>query len=638
MKHHLISNWAALLLTISGMAALPLTTTAEVKIINTATAVVETGSAYTAVTGTNALYVASPGASYTGTGVLLTSTLTSLGTTMDHNRYVAQINDQGALALFSSTVINSGTPAGSGDQKGGIYIGGTSTGYLENVTVWVLGMYQNNPVRVADFSTLTVRGGSYTLGAFDRSNATHVFHIEGSSVATLENVNVRNEGVNGYGIAADRSTVFIIGGTVTTVGGGNSWGVSANYSELWLEHTVINALGNNAIGIRSANNSMYHLDGVAITVSSANPNAGIYLESGGSVDGTGVTIDSVSYGVYSNHGASLNLTDSSITTSGTRAVLEILLNSGSDTNMVFTGGTLARTEDGNLLHLTGTAGAINVTFNGVDLTNGGDIVTGTNNATVNTVSMTGDSDWHGDVVVSHTSTLTLDLDHSAMTGNIDASDNAVITVTSSNGTTSTGTVSGNDHAIIDLTVSGSHSALFGDIAQHDHAVVTITIDNGATSSGGYHGGNLITGADSAWTFNKDSHVNNGINHGTFNIGDHEVTFDNLTNTGTLTISVNSDTGAGGTIITGTADGEGTVHIDTTGNGKLNPNDVLPGKVTGDGTEHWQWDPINWGIDTIVKDGDHFIKQGTSPAGAVLNSSVAIQQAMWFAQQNSLLKR
>ncbi|MDR1305804.1 MAG: autotransporter outer membrane beta-barrel domain-containing protein, partial [Verrucomicrobiales bacterium] len=76
----------------------------------------------------------------------------------------------------------------------------------------------------------------------------------------------------------------------------------------------------------------------------------------------------------------------------------------------------------------------------------------------------------------------------------------------------------------------------------------------------------------------------------------------------------------------------------TGNGKADPNDVLPGVVTGDGTEHWQWDPINWGIDTIIKDGDHFIKHGTSPAGAVLNSAIAIQQAMWFAQQNSLLKR
>ncbi|MDR1144964.1 MAG: autotransporter outer membrane beta-barrel domain-containing protein, partial [Verrucomicrobiales bacterium] len=136
-----------------------------------------------------------------------------------------------------------------------------------------------------------------------------------------------------------------------------------------------------------------------------------------------------------------------------------------------------------------------------------------------------------------------------------------------------------------------------------------------------------------------SHGNYGENNGVWNIGDYEVIFDNMTHSGTVNISVNSDTGEGGSItITGTADGEGTVHIDATGNGKADPNQVLPGIVSGDGTEHWQWDPIDWGIDQLIKDGDRFVKNGTSPAGAVLNSSVAIQQAMWFAQQNSLLKR
>ncbi|MDR1305796.1 MAG: autotransporter outer membrane beta-barrel domain-containing protein, partial [Verrucomicrobiales bacterium] len=226
-------------------------------------------------------------------------------------------------------------------------------------------------------------------------------------------------------------------------------------------------------------------------------------------------------------------------------------------------------------------------------------------------TISGDANFHG------SSTSTLNLADSTLTGN----------------------VSGNDHAIVDLTVSGSHSALLGDIAQHDEAVVTITIDNGATGSGGYHGGNLITGGDSVWTFDKDSHGNYGENNGTWNIGDYEVIFDNMIHTGTITLSVNSDTGKGGSItITNTADGEGRVHIDTTGDGKLNPDDVLPGIVSGDGTEYWQWDPIDWGIDTIIKDGDHFVKHGISPAGAVLNSTIAVQQAMWFAQQNSLLKR
>ncbi|MDR1146031.1 MAG: autotransporter outer membrane beta-barrel domain-containing protein, partial [Verrucomicrobiales bacterium] len=189
-----------------------------------------------------------------------------------------------------------------------------------------------------------------------------------------------------------------------------------------------------------------------------------------------------------------------------------------------------------------------------------------------------------------------------------------------------------------LTVNLNDSSLTGDITNLGDGPLTIILDNKSTGSGGFTGGNLVTGEDSVWTFNKDSHVNNGNNSGTINIGDHEVTFDHLTNTGTITISVNSDTGDGGSITVDTADGEGTVHIDTTGNGKADPNKVLPGIVSGDGTENWQWDPIDWGIDTIIKDGDHFVKSGVSPAGAVLNSALAVQQSMWFAQQNSLLKR
>ncbi|MDR1305168.1 MAG: autotransporter outer membrane beta-barrel domain-containing protein [Verrucomicrobiales bacterium] len=103
--------------------------------------------------------------------------------------------------------------------------------------------------------------------------------------------------------------------------------------------------------------------------------------------------------------------------------------------------------------------------------------------------------------------------------------------------------------------------------------------------------------------------------------------------------MNTDTGVGGSItVTGTADGDGNIHLDTTGNGRADPNQVLPNTVKGDGTEYWTWDPFDWGIDTIIKDGDHFVKNGVSPAGAVLNSAIAVQQTMWFAQQNSLLKR
>ncbi|MDR1145301.1 MAG: hypothetical protein LBK71_04100, partial [Verrucomicrobiales bacterium] len=72
--------------------------------------------------------------------------------------------------------------------------------------------------------------------------------------------------------------------------------------------------------------------------------------------------------------------------------------------------------------------------------------------------------------------------------------------------------------------------------------MTVTLDHNSIGTGGFNGGDLITGTDSAWTFNQDSHGNYGENNGVWNIGDYEVIFDNMTHSGTVNISVNSDTG------------------------------------------------------------------------------------------------
>ncbi|MDR1305572.1 MAG: autotransporter outer membrane beta-barrel domain-containing protein [Verrucomicrobiales bacterium] len=230
--------------------------------------------------------------------------------------------------------------------------------------------------------------------------------------------------------------------------------------------------------------------------------------------------------------------------------------------------------------------------------------------------------------------------------NVATSDAGGITVSDHNNGDTIVNVSGGSGINGDVTNSGSgvltvnldHSAMRGDANNLGDGTLTVTLDHNSIGTGGFNGGNLIVGGDSEWTFDKDSHGNYGENNGTWNIGDYDVTFDHLTNNGTINLSVNSDTGAGGSIDVDTADGDGTIHIDTTGNGQADPNQILPDIVSGEGTENWQWDPIDWGIDTIIKDGDHFIKNGTSPAGAVLNSAIAAQQSLWFAQQNSLLKR
>jgi outer membrane autotransporter protein len=285
-----------------------------------------------------------------------------------------------------------------------------------------------------------------------------------------------------------------------------------------------------------------------------------------------------------------------------------------------------------------TGGTVTLTLDHADATQAGGLTAGSGAQGDMTVNVNNGSGIIGDVVNNGHGNITINLDDTNLTGNSANTNDGSLTINGKNSGI-IGDLTASGTATIDVTVSGPGSSFTGDIAQHDDSTITVILDTGAIGSGGFAGGNLITGEDSAWTFNKNSHGNYGENHGVWNIGDYEVIFDNLTHTGTININVNSDTGEGGSIhITDTADGEGKVHSDTTGNGQLNPNDVLPGIVSGEGTEHWQWDPIDWGIDTVIKDGDYFVKNGTSPAGAVLNSSVAIQQAMWFAQQNSLLKR
>ncbi|MDR1305169.1 MAG: autotransporter outer membrane beta-barrel domain-containing protein, partial [Verrucomicrobiales bacterium] len=291
--------------------------------------------------------------------------------------------------------------------------------------------------------------------------------------------------------------------------------------------------------------------------------------------------------------------------------------------------------------LTGNDNAvIDLTVSGSDTWYRGDVTANDDS----TVTVTGDGNINiGNVTGGGGSTIDLTIggSNSGITGGVTGNDDSQITITGSDGVIISGPFNGNNDAVIDITVCGPGSILIGDTTQNDDSSVTITLDDGATGSGGFNGGNLTTGEGSTWTFNKNSHGHRGKNHGTWNVGDYEVIFDDLTNTGTININVNTDTdtgGGGSVVVTGTADGDGKIHIDTTGDGQEDPNKILPGVVTGDGTENWEWDPIDWGIDEIIKDGDHFVKHGTSPAGAVLNSAIAVQQSLWFAQQNSLLKR
>ncbi|MDR1305372.1 MAG: autotransporter domain-containing protein, partial [Verrucomicrobiales bacterium] len=470
--------------------------------------------------------------------------------------------------------------------------GGTYTGTNIALSSTVAGRYG---AYIYGQGALTLTGGTVT----GNSDAGTVYGVDviNTSVARLENVSIDISGSgNTYGVIATySSTVSVKGGSITLGGLGGSYGprgLMALYgAQIHAEDLLVTINGRGTSIISERSGSLITLKNV--TVNSLG--TGLSVQYNASLIANQVTVTSELTGLRVNRGGTLILNDSLVTMTGENAVAVIA--GDSQNNLIVNGGTLAG--GAGLLHIDSNADSVNqVTLNNVDTTG----VTGDNSINVADTDLS-------------TTTVTINGGTGGLNGDV----------------TNPGSGA--------LTVNLNDSSLTGDIINTGDGTLTIILDNDSVGTGGYHGGNLITGSDSTWTFNKNSHGNYGQNDGVWNLGDYEVIFDNLTHTGTINISVNSDTGAGGFIaVTGTADGEGKVHIDTTGNGQLNPNDVLPGIVSGDGTENWQWDPIDWGIDTIIKDGDHFIKSGVSPAGAVLNSSVAIQQAMWFAQQNSLLKR
>ncbi|MDR1303671.1 MAG: autotransporter outer membrane beta-barrel domain-containing protein [Verrucomicrobiales bacterium] len=582
------------------------------------------------------------------------------------------VTDQGAYTGTAITLSGSNGNPNSASRGGyGAYVDGTARLNLHSSTVTITSNnweWQNNKAAVIGTDRATVSLTDVQLNAVG-AHKEYLFGLQltGSAVGQVQNVTVNltktysERDLAGFGVnLSDGATLTGTSLTINASGTYRARGMWVGNATYDLTDVTITVHGEESQGLFAAANSsgtirnlniktaaapalMLEGDNVFVAVIGgtlhSNSSAGVQFNGAdtGQIERASLTdVDIITkrYGVFMRapdaalemNGGSITLTD----TTGTSA--KILSTEGTDHQITL--NHVSMQDDGSDAIIASGNATVNVAANDTDLYgNVNNYSTGELKLNLNHSTLS------GTVTPSGTSDTVINLDDSTITGDLTAIENATLTVSGSNGATITGAVSGNDNASIDVSVSGTGSTLLGDIAQSGSSAVTVILNDRATGKGGYNGGNLITNSDSVWNFNKDSHGNYGDNHGTWNIGDYEVIFDNMTHTGTVNISVNSDTGEGGSItVTGTADGEGTVHINTTGNGKADPNKVLPGIVSGDGTDNWQWDPINWGIDTVIKDGDHFIKQGTSPAGAVLNSSVAIQQAMWFAQQNSLLKR
>ncbi|MDR1146439.1 MAG: hypothetical protein LBK71_09935, partial [Verrucomicrobiales bacterium] len=528
---------------------------AQNKYVNSGT-VTETGQTYESIANQAALQVISNQTLYQGTNITLSATFDT-----NNGRYGAYAGNYGRIELTDSAI----TTTGSGGR--GVVLTGTATGALTRVVISTEGDGAHGIL--PDYhASVELNDVSITTSGSD-ADGIHGAYMN-IPVVRFNNLTIVTYGENSQGIASEGSgttlgTSFSGNGLRVTTHGWNAAGLQSSGGVVMdVTDFVIRTDGDRARGADRGNSrdSIWHLT------------SGTIETSGSGADG---------FMLHGYGGGETVFTDVVIRTTGTDAAGIYLSGLGNASSVehgpvVFNGGSVTATQ-GLAVRIAGfqnpsltfQAGAVvtgdvvavdsgtnisgnydyGYTLNLTDSTLDGAITNlspGTDGLTVNLTQ----SAVTGDLTGSGTSLTVVTLDDSALTGDVTANDEAVIIITGSNGGVIIGDLTGNDNAVIDVIVSGSDSAILGDIAQNDDAAVTITLDTGATGQGGYHGGNLITGEDSTWTFNKNSHGNYGENHGVWNIGDYEVIFDNMTHTGTVNLSVNSDTGAGGSItVTGT---------------------------------------------------------------------------------------
>ncbi|MDR0532317.1 MAG: hypothetical protein LBH01_00005, partial [Verrucomicrobiales bacterium] len=495
--------------------------------------------------------------------------------------------------------VNVAVSADNTDNSFGVYVNGTSRIEIDGLTITATdayGIYLTNGSS-GSFAgvNITTVGGQTGVSAFNASVADlgdgAVIRVSGTYVGPhfIRGIDVSGTGsiIRGSGMDIETNGVYLV--TSDTVWQGMAGVKVSNGGFLDLgENTRITALGVTDEGRGSP---------------------GIFVQGDtavGTVTGTGVMVNATGAAVQVVNAGYVELTDGNL--SGGQNGISISGTQASE--IVITGGTITA-QTGDIVHGSSYLGSLTL----VESTNSTITIS---DAVLNASGLVG-TDQDGLLVVNF--------------NNVDASNAGGITMDSETSGTTTVNVNGGSGVYGDVTNSGSgelnvnfdHSGLTGDVTNDGDGTLTITLDNGSSGTGGFNGGNLnINDSESSWTFDKDSHVNDALNNGTLNIGDKDVTFDNLTNNGKINLDVNSDSGAGGSVnVTGTAGGNGTVHVDTTGNGSLDPNSVLPGLVSGDGTENWTWDPVDWGLEKVIKDGNHFTRDGISSAGAVLNSSNAV---------------
>jgi hypothetical protein len=260
-------------------------------------------------------------------------------------------------------------------------------------------------VQVAGSSTLTLTGGTITTGTDSWSG----IYLTGTSSATVSDVTVAAKnpsGVSGVNVY-DHSTLTLTGGTITT-GTNYVSGISLSTdSSGTIRDVTIETEGYATRGVRVESSSTLTLTGGTITTDAVYA-SGIYLNTDSSGTVRDVTIEtkgSSTHGVQVAGTSTLTLTDSDINATGTGAYALYLDSSSS-----------------------GTAS----------------------------------------------------LNHNTLTGGLFATDTSTLTLSGSNGTVLTGTVTGTLGSTVGITLSGKGSKFVGNVTRSADSTVTLDISDGAT--------------------------------------------------------------------------------------------------------------------------------------------------------------
>ncbi|MDR2463572.1 MAG: autotransporter outer membrane beta-barrel domain-containing protein, partial [Verrucomicrobiales bacterium] len=189
-----------------------------------------------------------------------------------------------------------------------------------------------------------------------------------------------------------------------------------------------------------------------------------------------------------------------------------------------------------------------------------------------------------------------------------------------------------------LLADVQRSVLSGDVVELNNGVVSLALSDNSTGAGGWQGGTLNLDSTSGWTFDKDSLLTALRNNGVVNFtggANKTLTLGELSGSGEF--HLNTDLGANQSdtlTVTGSATGSHTLTNTNTGSvpdGSAAPL-LLASAPNGDAMFSGE---LSAGLYKYPVQNGADIGLG---AGSVHSSVAVIKHSMWFAQQNSLVKR